>query len=497
MPTDVLTLSRIQFAMTIMFHYLFPPLSIGLGLLLVLMEGAYLRTKKPVYHVMTKFWTRIFAVNFAMGVATGLVMEFQFGTNWAAFSRYVGDVFGSALAAEGIFAFFLESGFLAVLVFGWDRVSPPVHFFATIMVFLGSVFSAVWIVIANSWMQTPAGYELASERVGDQVVTRAVITDFWTMVFNPSSMPRLAHVLLGAFILGAFFVMSISAYYLLRRKHEEVGRAAFPIALGVGLLCSFLMPFSGHTQAVVVANLQPPKLAAFEGMFETDPESADLTIFGIPDEKAGKLHAAIKIPGGLSWLIRGDTQARIPGLDLFRPEDRPPVALPFWMYRLMVGLGLFQLALALVGAVLLSLGKLFQSRRLLWVFVFAVVGPFIANQAGWIAAEVGRQPFLVYSPAVRQAADQYRMAGGLRTSQGISNTRVVDSGQVMASIAMFSTIYVLLFLVWVSVLHAKITHGPDSTDQAVPSHTEGAGVVEAARRRGRGLTTSGEDAKGS
>src|SRR3954470_8558364 len=210
---DVFLLSRIQFALTIMFHYIFPPLSIGLGSLMVVMEGTYLRTGNPSYHAMTRFWSRIFAVNFAMGVATGIVMEFQFGTNWAYYSRYVGDVFGSALAAEGIFAFFLESGFLAVLVFGWDRVGKKMHFFATLMVAFGSIFSAVWIVIANSWMHTPAGYEVQDGR--------AVITDFWGMIFNPSSMDRLVHVVLGAFIQGAFFVMSIAAYYLLRGRHRE------------------------------------------------------------------------------------------------------------------------------------------------------------------------------------------------------------------------------------------------------------------------------------
>src|SRR4051812_19562066 len=211
--------------MTIMFHYLFPPLSIGLGTLMVFMEGMYLRTGDLHYHAMTRFWSKVFAVNFAMGVATGIVMEFQFGTNWAAYSRYVGDIFGSALAAEGIFAFFLESGFLAVLVFGWDRVSPRMHFVATLMVALGSIFSAVWIVIANSWQQTPAGHHIVNGR--------AEIIDFWALVFNPSSMPRLGHVLAGSFILGSFFVMSISAYYLLRRRHEDFAKKSFTIALFV------------------------------------------------------------------------------------------------------------------------------------------------------------------------------------------------------------------------------------------------------------------------
>src|SRR3984957_13108617 len=211
MGLDVVVLSRIQFALTIMFHYLFPPMSIGLGLILVITEGLYLKTGNRLYEQMAHFWTRIFAVNFAVGVATGIVMEFEFGTNWSTYARFVGDVFGSALAAEGVFAFFLESGFLAVLVFGWDRVSAKMHFFATCMVALGATFSATWIVIANSWQQTPAGFHI----VGNGSTARAEITDFWAMVFNPSSMHRLGHVLLGGYILAGFCVMSVSAFYIL------------------------------------------------------------------------------------------------------------------------------------------------------------------------------------------------------------------------------------------------------------------------------------------
>src|SRR5271167_1496912 len=218
---DVLTLSRIQFGATVGFHYIYPPLSIGLGIMLVIMEAAWLKTKNPIYHQMARFWTKVFALTFAIGVATGIVMEFEFGTNWSTYSRFVGDVFGSALAAEGIFAFFLESGFLSVLVFGWDRVSKRLHFFSTIMVALGSIFSSVWIVIANSWQQTPAGFHIVKRANG---FARAEITDFWALVFNPSSMTRLSHVLIGAFILGAFFAMSVSAYYLAKDRHLEFAR---------------------------------------------------------------------------------------------------------------------------------------------------------------------------------------------------------------------------------------------------------------------------------
>src|SRR5271169_2073868 len=217
---DVLTLSRIQFAATISFHYIYPPLSIGLGVMLVIMEAAWLKTKNPVYHQMARFWTKVFALTFAIGVATGIVMEFEFGTNWATYSRFVGDVFGSALAAEGIFAFFLESGFLAVLLFGWDKVGRKLHFFSTCMVALGAHFSAIWIVAANSWMQTPAGYKI----VGNGADARAVLTDFWEMLFNPSSVDRLIHVILGCWLSGIFLVVSISAYYYLKQIHLPFAR---------------------------------------------------------------------------------------------------------------------------------------------------------------------------------------------------------------------------------------------------------------------------------
>ncbi|MCW8818334.1 MAG: cytochrome ubiquinol oxidase subunit I, partial [Ignavibacteriaceae bacterium] len=219
-------LARLQFALTIGFHYIYPPLSIGLGVIMVIMEGIYLKTKNPLYEKMTKFWVKVFALTFAIGVATGIVMEFEFGTNWASYSRYVGDVFGSALAAEGIFAFFLESGFLAILVFGWDKVKPPMHFFSTIMVAIGAMFSAIWIVVANSWMQTPAGFHI----VGEGLNARAEITDFWELVFNPSSVDRLLHVLSGAWLAGAFLVISISAFYILKKRHLAFSKASIKIA---------------------------------------------------------------------------------------------------------------------------------------------------------------------------------------------------------------------------------------------------------------------------
>jgi cytochrome d ubiquinol oxidase subunit I len=441
MALDLLLLSRLQFAFTIMFHYIFPPLSIGLGVLLVMMEGMFLQTKNPIYETMARFWTRIFAVNFAMGVASGIVMEFEFGTNWAAYSRFVGDVFGSALAAEGLFAFFLESGFLAILVFGWDRVSPKMHFFSTLMVSLGSIFSSVWIIIANSWQQTPAGYQIVNGPNGP----RAEIIDFWQMVFNPSSVDRLIHTLLGAFVLGAFFVMSISAYYVLKQRHMEAATRSFKIALAFGLISSLAIPISGHSNANMVATHQPAKLAAFEGHFHTGDGATGLYVIGWPDESTQTVRFGVPIPGMLSLLVHGDLKTPVTGLDAFAPEDRPPVWLPFMTYHLMVGLGFLFIGLTLIAAFFWWRGTLFEQRWLMSAFVPAVVAPYIANQAGWVSAEVGRQPWVVY--------------GHLRTADGLSEA--VAAEHVLISIIMFGLIYLMLFIVWVWVLNSKIQHGPD------------------------------------
>ena len=298
---DVFLLARLQFALTIAFHYIFPPFSIGLGLILVCMEGTYLATKKPLYHAMTRFWVRIFGLMFAIGVASGIVMEFQFGTNWSTYSRYVGDIFGSALAAEGIFAFFLESGFLALLLFGWDRISPKMHFFSTVMVSLGSIFSAVWIIVANSWQQTPAGYHLVQTAYG----LRAEVVSFKDVLFNPSSINRLSHVLSAAFQTGAFLVISISAYYLIKGRHLEFARASLKIGLLMAMIAAPLQLLTGHTSAMGVARTQPAKLAAFEGHYPASAPAA-MHLFGWVDDQNERVEFSIAVPGMLSWLISGD-----------------------------------------------------------------------------------------------------------------------------------------------------------------------------------------------
>ncbi|AMR25437.1 cytochrome D ubiquinol oxidase subunit I (plasmid) [Hymenobacter psoromatis] len=435
-------LARVQFAFTIAFHYIYPPLSIGLGVVLVLMEGMFLKTRNPMYERLTRFWIRIFALIFGIGVATGIVMEFEFGTNWATYSRYVGDIFGSALAAEGIFAFALESGFLGILLFGWHRVSPRVHFFATVMVALGSMFSAVWIVVANSWQQTPAGFHL----VGSGLTVRAEVTDFWAMVFNPSSMDRLSHAVIGSFLSGSFLVLSVSAWYLLKGRFVESSKAAFKIALTVATVSGLGQLLTGHHSAGGVAVNQPAKLAAFEGHYAASAP-AEMYLFGWVDTKTQHV-TGLGIPGGLSFLLHQDFKAPVRGLNSFRPEDRPPVNFVFQTYHIMVAIGMTLIALTLLACWLLWRGRLWQSRWLLSVFVAAVLLPQLGNQVGWYSAEVGRQPWVVY--------------GLLRTSQALS--KAVTAGQIWFSLILFTLVYALLFALFLYLLNKKIQHGP--TDEA-------------------------------
>jgi cytochrome bd ubiquinol oxidase subunit I len=447
MNWDVELLSRIQFAFTIMFHYIFPPFSIGLGLLLVVYESLYVITKKKIYEKITRFWIKIFAANFSVGVASGIVMEFEFGTNWSTYSRFVGDIFGSPLAAEGIFAFFLESGFLAILLFGWNRVKPGMHLFATVMVALGSMLSGFWIVVANSWQQTPVAYEI----VVDYGIRRAVITDFWAMVFNPSAMVRFTHVIFGAWIQGAFLVMSVSAYYLIKKIHIEFAQKSFAFALGLAALASLAQPLVGHEHAKVVAEWQPAKLAAFEGLYETQ-EEAPLYLLGWTDPETEKT-TGIAIPGMLSFLVHGDTKGTVKGLNEFPKEDWPAVNGVFQSYHLMVSLGMLFIGATGLSLVLLAQKKLFTPTWswLIKAYIPAVALPVIANQLGWISAERGRQPWIVQ--------------GLLRTSEGISKSIVAT--EVLISLVLFVLVYILLFFVWLYVLDREIKHGPEHLSSEV------------------------------
>ncbi|HLL91157.1 MAG TPA: cytochrome ubiquinol oxidase subunit I [Tepidisphaeraceae bacterium] len=483
---DVVTLSRIQFALTIMFHYIFPPLTIGTGAVLTWLGLRYLRTGDLIYRQAQKFWTGMYAATFAMGVATGIVMEFQFGTNWARYSEFVGDVFGSALAAEGIFAFFLESGFLAVLVFGWNRVGPKMHFFATLMVWLGSIFSSVWIVIANSWQQTPAGHHFVQVmRDGKPFVLdgkpaiRAEIVDFWAMVFNPTSVVRLTHVWTGAFIVGGALVCSVGAWYLLKHKHVEFAKRSLAGGLLVLTVGSLAAAFTGHTHAIITYAHQPAKMAAYEGHFKTGP--GDLTILGWPDRETETTKFNVAIPGGYSFLLKNDFDAPVVGLDRFKKEDRPMTVVPFVSYRLMVGIGTYLIALSLIASYFRWRGTLYGKRWLLWAFVATIVPAVVANHAGWVAAETARQPFIVY-PQVQWTGGApgegdvvtgpdgtvyVDPARSLRTADSVS--RSVVASQVLGSIIGFGLIYTLLGFVWLWVLNNKIQHGPDLTDVSAQS----------------------------
>lgn len=443
-------LARIQFAFTIAFHYLFPPLSIGLGVVLVIMEGLYLKTKNILYEQMAKFWVKIFSLTFAMGVATGIVMEFEFGTNWATYSRYVGDVFGSALAAEGIFAFFLESGFLAVLVFGWNKVGPKMHFFSTCMVSLGSMMSAVWIVVANSWMQTPAGYHI----VGEGSNARAEITDFWAMVFNPSSVERLLHTLSGAWLAGATLVLSVSAYYLLKKRHKKFAQASFKIGLALLVFASLFQLVTGDISAVGVSKNQPAKLAAMEAHYDSSA-AADLYLFGWVNDNDEKVEFGIAIPKLLTFLIHGNFTTPVRGLDAFPRSDRPPTAVVFQTYHIMVAIGFALIALSLLGVYLLWRKKIFSHTMVLRLFLFSVLLPQIANQAGWFTAEIGRQPWIVY--------------GLLRTADAFSKN--VHSSQIIFSLILFGIIYFILFILFIFLLDQKIKHGPEEASE-IPSEFE-------------------------
>ena len=443
---DVEFLARLQFAFTIAFHYIYPPLSIGLGMMLIFLEGMFLRTGDKQYEHLTRFWIKIFALIFGIGVATGIVMEFEFGTNWATYSRYVGDIFGSALAAEGIFAFALESGFLGVLLFGWNRVSPRVHFFSTVMVALGSMFSAIWIVVANSWMQTPAGYRIE----GEGLHARAVVTDFWAMVFNPSSADRLLHVILGSFLAGSFLVLSVHAWYLVKGRFLQMSEKAFRVALVFATAAALTQLFSGHRSARLIAEYQPAKLAAFEGHYDS-LAVADMYLFGLVNEKTEQVHG-VAIPKMLSFLVHDDINAPVTGLRAFKREDRPArVNFVFQTYHLMITIGMMLIGMTLLASFFLWRGRLFRQKWLLRLFVPAVLLPQIANQMGWYSAEVGRQPWVVY--------------GMLRTSDGLSKSVTAD--QVWFSLLLFSWVYVLLFILFIYLLNKKIVHGPDTEEEGV------------------------------
>jgi cytochrome d ubiquinol oxidase subunit I len=441
---DAVLLARLQFAMTVGFHYVFPPLTIGLAWLIAYFMYRGLRPGGGEYKAAARFWLRLFVLSFALGVATGITMEFQFGTNWAAYSRFVGDVFGAPLAAEGILAFFMESIFLGVLFFGEDRLSPRTHFVSALMVAVGSTLSGFWIIAANSWQQTPAGHVIGGGR--------AELSDFAAAVFNPSTMPRYLHTIAGALLTGAFFMMGVAAWYLLKGRHESFAKKSLAAGLALAVVAAPGQLVLGHYHAVQVAETQPAKLAAFEGLWETQ-RNAPLLVFGVPDVAEERTRMAIGVPGLLSLGVAGTFDKEVKGLKDFPKEDRPPVLASFGAFHLMVGIGMYLIAFSAWGAFLWRRRRLFEQRLFLRLAFLSIPLPFAANELGWIAAEVGRQPWAVY--------------GILRTKDAVSAT--VSAAQIMFSITVFAFIYALLLTVWLYLLKAKIVAGPDGHRPAAPA----------------------------
>ena len=435
---DVVLLARIQFAMTVMFHFIFPAITIGLALLVAIAETVRHRTRDEAWDRLAVFWTKLFALTFVVGVATGIVMEFQFGTNWSAYSTFVGDIFGAPLAAEGVLAFFLESGFLGLLLFGRRRISSRLRAFAAWMVALGSTMSGFWIIVANSWMQTPAGYEIQGDK--------AFLTDFWAAVFNPSTLPRFAHVISSSWVTAAFFMMGISAWFLLKRRHLGVARRSLTLGLTLAIAGSLMMFVTGDQHARQVAETQPAKFAAMQGLYSTTP-GAPLIFWALPpsqDPATAPAGPEIQVARLLSFLTAGSFQATILGLEAFPEDEWPPIAMTFLGYHNMVLLGTFMLLFAIVGAWLRFRRRIELSRRFLWIAVLAIPIPHLAIQLGWMTAEVGRQPWIVY--------------GLMRTEAGVSTA--VGAVEVLLSIVLFAMVYAGLFGLWVYLLRAEVRHGP-------------------------------------
>lgn len=427
---DVLLLSRLQFAAATFFHFLFVPLTLGLSILVAIMETMYVRTGNEEYKAMTKFWGKFFLINFVVGVVTGLTLEFQFGTNWAGYSKYVGDIFGSLLAIEATVAFFLESTFIGIWAFGWNRVSPKLHAACIWLVALASNMSAYWILVANSWMQHPVGYAIQGGR--------AELTDFWAVITQPYAVMTYLHTTFSGYIVAGFFVMGISAYHILRKSNVEFFTKSFRLALVFALIFSIGEVVIGDMHGREMALAQPAKLAAAEAVWETQ-KGAPLSMLLIPDEANERnLIQAIQIPKFLSFLVYKDWNAEVKGLKEWPVADRPPVSLVFWSFRLMVGLGFLFVILTVIG--FLKRNTLESSPSYLKTMLYAIPLPYIAAELGWTVTEVGRQPWIVY--------------GVMKTSDAVSP---IAGSQVGTSLLGFLVLYSLLGLIaaFLMVRHAK------------------------------------------
>jgi cytochrome bd ubiquinol oxidase subunit I len=434
-------LSRIQFGFVMSFHIIFPAFTIGLASWLAFLAGMYLKTRRTLWRELYLFWLKIFAVSFALGVVSGIVMSFQFGTNWAELSVRAGNILGPLLAYEVLTAFFLEATFLGVMLFGWRRVSPRLHFFATCMVALGTLISTFWIISANSWMHTPAGYNIV-----DGVFEAA---DWFRIVFNPSFPVRLAHMTLAAFITTCFVIGGVSAIYLLRSRHREGATLMLKLAVGFAAITVPLQIFVGDLHGLKVHEHQPVKLAAIEGHWETQ-RGAPLILFAWPDPQQERNHYEVAVPKLGSLIITHDLEGEIAGLKSVPPEERPPVAPVFFAFRVMVGIGLLMLALVIWSAVLWRRGTLTESRGLLRAWMCMAPAGFIAVLAGWYTTEIGRQPYVIY--------------GLMRTSEAAT---VIDVASVVTSLVAFGTVYLFIFIAGTHYLFKLLHKGPQPVEPAL------------------------------
>ncbi|GER90680.1 cytochrome ubiquinol oxidase subunit I [Dictyobacter vulcani] len=426
---DTLLLARWQFAITTVYHFFFVPLTLGLVLLVAIMETIYVRSHNDVYKRMAQFWGRLFLINFAMGVATGIVQEFQFGMNWASYSRFVGDIFGAPLAIEALLAFFLESTFLGIWMFGWDKLPKKLHLATIWLVVFGSYLSAFWILIANSFMQEPVGFVLRNGR--------AEMVNFLALITNPNLWVQFPHVITAGIATGSFFVLGISAYNLLRKgKDSELFRKSAAIGAAAAVISSLLVAIVGHTQAQHMIRTQPMKMAAAEALWNSEDPAA-FSLFTIGNENSRKDVFAIKVPDLLSVLAFNQPDGKIPGInDLqaqyvkqYGPGNYvPPVAITYWSFRIMVGTGMAMIAASLLALFFLMRGQLEKARWLLWLLPFTIALPYLGNSAGWIMTEVGRQPWIVF--------------GLMTTARGVSPT--VNAGSVLTSLLVFATLYGVL-----------------------------------------------------
>ncbi|MEF2593487.1 MAG: cytochrome ubiquinol oxidase subunit I [Eggerthellaceae bacterium] len=473
---DPVLLGRIQFTLTAVYHFIFVPLSIGIGLIMAIFETKAFRSGSDKDAAAARFWVKLFTVTFAVGVATGITMEFSFGTNWADYSRFVGDIFGAPLAAEALLAFFLESVFLGVLLFGRGRVGKKFYLASAWLVWFGSCLSALWILIANSWMQTPAGAELAADG------SRAVITDFLAAAFNPSTLPRYGHTVTALLVMGAFVAMAIGGYYLLKKRHQDFAMKAVKIGSIVGIVATCGLLFFAHSSAVEVAEEQPTKLAMMEGMY--DSEVPPLYAFGWVDEESQEVLSPIAIPGGTSFLATGTWDTEYMGLNELAETEQYadlsvedlPVNLVFQSYHLMVmlfGLILITVVLALIFQ---RGGKLKDKRWLQRLLFVSPLFPFFAIVTGWITAEIGRQPWVVYPSTSGPEGVS------LLTSDAISQS--VSSVEVLVTIVLFTLIYLFIFVAYVRIVAHFIKKGPDDGEAVAPAAdakaTSGAAAVAAA-----------------